>query len=82
MANPKDFLHPVAAYDDASVSKYTLVNKYLGKLWTAEMHHSPFNVVAWTGNYCPFKYDLRKFNTMNTVSFDHPVGIFIYFCGD
>lgn len=32
---------------------------------------SPFNVVAWHGNYAPYKYDLAKFCPMNAVSFDH-----------
>ena len=30
------------------------------------------DVVGWHGNYAPYKYDLTRFNTMNTVSFDHP----------
>jgi homogentisate 1,2-dioxygenase len=34
--------------------------------------YSPFNVVAWHGNYAPYKYDLNKFNTMGSISFDHP----------
>jgi homogentisate 1,2-dioxygenase len=36
------------------------------------MRHSPFNVVAWHGNLSPYKYDLARFNVINTVSFDHP----------
>ena len=41
-----------------------------------ERDHSPFNVVGWHGNYAPYKYDLRNYNTINTVSFDHPVSLF------
>ncbi len=37
------------------------------------MPHSPFDVVAWHGNYAPYKYNLDLFNTMNSVSYDHPV---------
>ncbi len=71
LANPRDFLYPVAAYEDRECD-YMLVNKYGGHMWTALMAHSPFNVVAWHGNYAPFKYNLEHFNTMNSVSFDHP----------
>jgi homogentisate 1,2-dioxygenase len=52
--------------------KFELVGKFSGELWSAELNHSPLDVVAWHGNYVPFKYDLRHFNTINTVSFDHP----------
>ena len=54
----------------AATSK--LVAKFLGNLWSARIDHSPLDVVAWHGNYAPYKYDLRKFNVVNTVSFDHP----------
>jgi homogentisate 1,2-dioxygenase len=29
-------------------------------------------VVAWHGNYAPYKYDLLQFNTLGTISYDHP----------
>lgn len=35
--------------------------------------HSAFDVVAWHGNYAPYKYDLSCYNVINTVSFDHVV---------
>ena len=70
LANPRDFQAPVAYFDDIK-GEWTVVNKFLGKLFKASMDHSPFNVVAWHGNYAPYKYDLSLFNTMNTVSFDH-----------
>lgn len=47
-------------------------NKYLGKMFECTMKHSPFDVVAWHGNYCPYKYDLSTYNTMGSISFDHP----------
>jgi homogentisate 1,2-dioxygenase len=72
LANPRDFLTPVAAYEDLEGS-YTLVNKYAGLLFSCSMEHSPFDVVGWHGNYAPYKYDLRKFCCMNSVTFDHPV---------
>ena len=49
-----------------------VVQKYLGSLWTTTLDHSPLDVVAWHGNYAPCRYDLARFNTIGTVSFDHP----------
>lgn len=71
LANPRDFLTPVAAYEDIETS-HELVAKFGGHLWTARMQHSPMDVVAWHGNYAPYKYDLRRFNAMGSISFDHP----------
>jgi homogentisate 1,2-dioxygenase len=73
LANSRDFLTPVAAFEDPKAQEATTVTvKFMGRLYSAEQGHSPFNVVAWHGNYAPYKYDLRRFNTMNSVSFDHP----------
>lgn len=71
LAHPRHFQTPVAAFEDQEGS-FELVGKFNGNLWIAELGHSPLDVVAWHGNYVPYKYDLRKFNTINTVSFDHP----------
>ena len=71
LANPRDFLTPVAAYEDLE-GDFELVAKFGGRLWSARIDHSPLDVVAWHGNYAPYKYDLTKFNAINTVSFDHP----------
>ncbi|MFT3697110.1 MAG: homogentisate 1,2-dioxygenase [Kofleriaceae bacterium] len=71
LANPRDFLAPVAAFEDVD-SPTTLIQKFQGNLWSTTLDHSPFDVVAWHGNYAPYKYDLARFNTINTVSFDHP----------
>jgi homogentisate 1,2-dioxygenase len=71
LANPRDFLTPVAAFEDVE-GDFELVAKFGGRLWTARIDHSPLDVVAWHGNYAPYKYDLAKFNVINTVSFDHP----------
>ena len=71
LANPRDFLAPVAAYRDEE-GAFELVAKFGGRLWRAPIDHSPLDVVAWHGNYAPYKYDLARFNTINTVSFDHP----------
>jgi len=71
LANPRDFMTPVAAYSDR-VGAFELIAKFGGRLWRAPIDHSPLDVVAWHGNYAPCKYDLARFNTINTVSFDHP----------
>ena len=71
LANPRDFLAPVAAYEDTK-ARCTMVAKFQGNLWAAEMDHSPLNVVAWHGNFTPYKYDLARFMVIGTVSFDHP----------
>ncbi|MBH9538722.1 homogentisate 1,2-dioxygenase [Novosphingopyxis sp. YJ-S2-01] len=71
LANPRDFETPVAWYEDRD-EEIELVQKYLGTLWTTTLDHSPLDVVAWHGNLAPFRYDLSRFNTINTVSFDHP----------
>jgi len=71
LANPRDFLTPVAAYEQVEAPT-PLVQKFLGELWGCELAHSPLDVVAWHGNNVPYKYDLRRFNTMGTVSYDHP----------
>jgi homogentisate 1,2-dioxygenase len=71
LACERDFQTPVAWYEDLDAG-YELVGKFLGRLWSAPMDHSPFDVVAWRGNYAPYKYDLRRFNTIGSISFDHP----------
>src|SRR6187549_2352038 len=71
LANPRDFLTPVAAYEDREEPSNLFV-KWGGELYATQIDQSPLDVVAWHGNYAPYKYDLRLFNTMNSVSFDHP----------
>ncbi len=63
LANPRDFLAPVAFYEDRQ-APVELVQKFLGELWATELDHSPLDVVAWHGNHVPYKYDLRRFNTL------------------
>ena len=71
LANPRDFLTPVAAFEDRE-GDFQVISKFLGRLWSGKYDHSPLDVVAWHGNYAPYKYDTVLFNTINTVSFDHP----------
>ncbi len=70
LAHARDFETPVASFEDRDVP-FQVVQKFEGHLWAADYDHRPFDVVAWHGNYAPYKYDLARFNTINTVSFDH-----------
>lgn len=70
-ANDRDFHYPVAAYEDLE-GEFTIVTKFNSHFFQNDIGHSPLDVVAWTGNSAPYKYDLSRFNVMNTVSFDHP----------
>ncbi len=71
LANPRDFLAPVARYEDIE-GDFELVAKFGGNLWAAPIDHSPLDVVAWHGNYAPYKYDLRRFNAIGSITYDHP----------
>ena len=71
LANSRDFLTPHAAYEDID-GECELVAKFGGHLWRTTLDHSPLDVVAWHGNYAPYKYDLRRFNTIGSISYDHP----------
>jgi homogentisate 1,2-dioxygenase len=71
LAHARDFRTPVAAYEDLE-GDFELVTKFMGSLWAAAIDHSPFDVVAWHGNNAPYKYDLRRFNTIGSISYDHP----------
>jgi homogentisate 1,2-dioxygenase len=71
LANPRDFLTPVAAFEDIE-GDFRLLTKFQGRMWEAHIGHSPLDVVGWHGNYVPYKYDLRKFNTIGSISYDHP----------
>jgi len=82
LANPRHFAAPTAYYENKcfplpaegalpTSENFTLFNKFLGVLHFTNLETTPFDVVAWAGNYCPFKYDMAMFNTINSVSFDH-----------
>lgn len=71
LANARDFEIPVAFYEDDD-SEYQILCKFNGQLFATKQDHSPFDVVGWHGLYYPYKYDLNKFNTMGSVSYDHP----------
>ena len=71
LANPRDFETPVAWFEDQD-EPTEVIQKSLGSLWTVTLDHSPLDVVAWHGNLAPYRYDLSRFNTIGSVSFDHP----------
>jgi len=71
LANPRDFETPHAAYEDVE-GEFELIAKFQGCLWRAAIGHSPLDVVAWHGNHAPYRYDLRRFNTIGSISYDHP----------
>jgi homogentisate 1,2-dioxygenase len=71
LANPRDFETPVAWFEDSD-APVQVVQKFQGRLWAMTQDHSPLDVVAWHGNLAPCRYDLTRFNTINTVSYDHP----------
>lgn len=71
LAQPRDFLTPTAWYEERR-GNFKLICKFQGYLWSAPIDHSPFDVVAWHGNYAPYKYNLRNYQVVGTVSIDHP----------
>ena len=71
LANARDFETPVAWFEDVE-GDFELIAKFGGNLWNCRIDHSPLDVVGWHGNYAPYKYDLRRFNTIGSISFDHP----------
>ncbi|RDL31818.1 uncharacterized protein BP5553_09220 [Venustampulla echinocandica] len=71
LANSRDFLSPTADIDTTSTGSWTVITKQIDKYYAATQSHTPFDVVAWHGNYVPYKYDLTKFAYQNSVAIDH-----------
>ena len=71
LANPRDFLSPVAAFEDLT-EEGSLTVKWGGGFHRCSLSHSPLDVVAWHGNCAPYKYDLKRFSPVGSVLFDHP----------
>jgi homogentisate 1,2-dioxygenase len=71
LANPRDFKCPVAAFEDREVPSRVVV-KWCGTFHESGIDHSPLDIVAWHGNYCPYKYDLRTYSPVGAILFDHP----------
>jgi homogentisate 1,2-dioxygenase len=71
LAHARDFQAPVAWYEDRA-GEFELIARFGGSLWSAPIDHSPLDVVAWHGTNVPYQYDLRRFNTIGSISYDHP----------
>jgi homogentisate 1,2-dioxygenase len=71
LANARDFLTPTAHYEDRDAA-HRLIVKWCGGFWSTMIEASPFDVVAWHGNYAPYKYDLRRYSPVGAIGFDHP----------
>ncbi|POR33568.1 Homogentisate 1,2-dioxygenase [Tolypocladium paradoxum] len=71
LANARDFLHPKAKYEVTHNDPWEIVYKLGGQFFKSTQNHSPFDVVAWHGNYVPYKYDLTKFVNVGSISVDH-----------
>jgi homogentisate 1,2-dioxygenase len=72
LANPRDFLAPVAAFDERQDRPFEIIRRFGGRLWRATQPRTPFDVVAWHGNLAPLKYDTANFMVIGSISFDHP----------
>lgn len=72
LANSRDFQAPTAVFEEDTTNEWYILAKFSGHLFSAKQNHTPFDIVAWHGNYYPYKYDLGRFNTIGTISFDHP----------
>ncbi|KAF7950669.1 uncharacterized protein EAE97_002221 [Botrytis byssoidea] len=72
LANARDFQAPVANFEQNTNGEFKILSKFNGHLFEATQTHTPFDVVAWHGLYYPYKYDLGRFNTIGSISFDHP----------
>lgn len=71
LANARDFYHPLASFDLDHQRDWTITYKLCGKLFDCHQRHTPFDVVAWHGNYVPYKYDLNSFIGVGSITRDH-----------
>ena len=71
MANSRDFMAPVAAYEDKAGAAQLYV-KWCGEMFVTDIGQSPLDVIAWHGNYYPYKYDLRRYSPIGAIGYDHP----------
>jgi homogentisate 1,2-dioxygenase len=71
LADERHFLTPTAQYENRT-GVFSVIVKQGGRLFRATQPHSPFDVVAWHGNYVPYKYDLELFAAYGSVRWDHP----------
>lgn len=74
LAHPRQFVSPEASFDGAEATKTPgeLVVRFQDKFWKGATKSSPYDVVAFYGSLLPCKYDLRNFNAIGSVTYDHP----------
>ena len=71
LANSRDFKTPIAAFEDRD-DACNVILKWGSQFFETAISHSPLDVVAWHGNYAPYKYDLSTFSPVGSVLVDHP----------
>ncbi len=72
LTEPRHFVSPTAWYEDRLDPGYRVASKFAGEIFEATQDYSPYDVVAWHGNYTPYVYDLLDFGPVSNVRFDHP----------
>ncbi|HEY3498273.1 MAG TPA: homogentisate 1,2-dioxygenase, partial [Polyangiaceae bacterium] len=72
LAEARHFRTPAAWHEDRLAPGYRIAAKLGGALYEARQDHSPFDVVAWHGNHCPYVYDLALFTPAGYTRVDHP----------
>jgi homogentisate 1,2-dioxygenase len=71
LAEARHFRAPTAWHEDRLAPGYRLTAKVGGELYQGTRDYSPFDVVAWHGNACPYVYDLALFSPVGNTRFDH-----------
>jgi len=66
----RDFVYPSAQPEDDAPT--AIIVKTGGRFLATSIDRTPLDVVAWRGNYAPYRYDLRQFSPLGAVLFDHP----------
>jgi homogentisate 1,2-dioxygenase len=72
LADARHFRTSTAWFEDRLELGYRITSKLGGVLYDAQQDYSPYDVVAWHGNYVPYVYDLAAFVPVSNVRVDHP----------
>lgn len=72
LADARHFRAPAARHEDRLALGYRVTAKLGGALQEATQDRSPYDVVAWHGNHCPYVYDLSLFTPAGYTRIDHP----------
>jgi homogentisate 1,2-dioxygenase len=78
LANARDWYHPTAwckhfdqQQQHSTQPDQKIYTKMGSRLFVRTSSFSPYNVIAWHGTYVPFKYNLKRFCAVNSVTYDH-----------